>query len=217
MTPYYSDPMVTLYHARWEDVPPELLKAGLVLSDPPYGIAYNREAIPQGKHLPARRKQVLAVEGDDAPFDPAPFIGGRAILWGANCYADRLPASAVWLAWDKVTRNGLALRIGEAEFAWTNCVARTRIFRHLWSGGYRASDIDRDQFLHPTQKPVALMGWCLSLVPDARSVLDPFAGSGSTLVAAKRRGISSIGVECVERYCEVAADRCRQEVLGLVG
>lgn len=215
MNPYYQDELVTIYHGDCREVVGGLPKSGLVLTDPPYGISYNREKVPQAKHLPARRGQVSVVHGDNEDFDPGPWLAGRAILWGANCYASKLPSPAVWIGWDKVTRNGLALRIGEAEFAWTNCVARTRLFRHLWSGGYRHAGTDRDEFLHPTQKPVALMDWCLSLVPEARSVLDPYMGSGTTLVAAKRRGVRAIGIEIEEKYCEIAANRCRQEVLGL--
>jgi site-specific DNA-methyltransferase (adenine-specific) len=66
------------------------------------------------------------------------------------------------------------------------------------------------------QKPVALMAWVLSFMPDG-TVLDPYAGSGSTLVAAKQMCRASVGIEIDERYCEIAATRCSQEVLGLVG
>lgn len=214
MKPYYQDDAVTIYHGDCAEIAPSL-KWGLLLTDPPYGIAYNREQVPQSKHLPALRGQVLPVHGDDGEFDPSPWILGKAILWGANCYASRLPSPAVWIAWDKVTRNNLQLRIGEAEFAWTNCVGRTRVFRHLWSGGYRASDTDRLEFVHPTQKPVALMRWCIRLVPDANVILDPFMGSGTTLRAAKDLGRKAIGIEIEERYCEIAARRCSQEVLDL--
>lgn len=59
------------------------------------------------------------------------------------------------------------------------------------------------------------MSWCLSLVPEARLVIDPYCGSGTTLRAAKDRGLRAIGCDIEERWCEVAADRCRQEVLAL--
>jgi site-specific DNA-methyltransferase (adenine-specific) len=70
--------------------------------------------------------------------------------------------------------------------------------------------------LHPTQKPVALLEHLLRVVPGSdRVVLDPFMGSGSTLVAAKAHGQRAIGIEAEEKWCEIAANRCRQEVLGL--
>ena len=68
---------------------------------------------------------------------------------------------------------------------------------------------------HPTQKPLEIMEWIVGIAPPG-TVLDPYAGSGTTLVAAKSLNRKAIGVECVERYCEVAANRLRQEVLGLV-
>lgn len=212
VAPYYVDEKagITLWHGDFREILPTLRKPGLILSDPPYGISYNREAVPQEKHLPARRRQVATVRGDEEKFDPSHLLGGRVILWGANCYASRLPDCPTWIGWDKVTRNGLDLRIGEIELAWTNCVSRPRLFRHLWSGGYRASGIDREEFLHPTQKPVALMEWCLLLVPEAKSVCDPYAGSGTTLVAAKRLGRRAVGIEIEERYCEVAALRLQR-------
>jgi DNA modification methylase len=66
---------------------------------------------------------------------------------------------------------------------------------------------------HPTQKPLPLMRWCLGLVSDAETVLDPFAGSGTTLVAAKLEGRQAIGIEISEKYCEIAVERLRQRVL----
>jgi site-specific DNA-methyltransferase (adenine-specific) len=211
--PYYEADGVVIYHGDSRLFAPAL-RFSAVVSDPPYGIAYNHEDEPQAKHLPARRRQVAPVTNDAEPFDPAPWIEQPAILWGANCYADRLPASPKWLVWDKVTRNDLNLRIAECEMAWTNCVGRSRVFRHLWSGGYRATGDDHDQFLHPTQKPVALMQWCIGLpgVPDG-VILDPFMGSGTTLVAAKNLGRRAIGIEIEERYCEIAAKRLSQRVL----
>jgi DNA modification methylase len=67
--------------------------------------------------------------------------------------------------------------------------------------------------VHPTQKPLPLMRWCLTLAPDAQTILDPFMGSGTTLVAAKLEGRKSVGIEISEKYCEIAANRLRQRVL----
>jgi len=182
----------------------------LVLTDPPYGIAYNREKTPQGKHVHSNRKQVAIVEGDDAPFDPSPLLRFRnLILWGANCYASKLPNNPVWLAWDKVTRNGLKLRIAEIELAWTNCVGRPRCFRYLWSGAYREDE--RGDSFHPTQKPIALMQWCIGIArPEPKVILDPYCGAGSTCIAAKQLGRKYIGIEINKGYCDIARDRLLQ-------
>ena len=216
-TPYYHDAKagITIFYGDCREILPaiEADSVALVLTDPPYGINYNGPgATGQRKHVYDYRRQIDAVTGDAGPFDPSPWIRWPAILWGANCYASRLPDQPVWLCWDKVTRNGLNLRIAECEFAWTNCVGRSRAFRFLWSGAYRA-DEQRETY-HPTQKPVALMRWCASLpgVPQGM-ILDPFMGSGTTLVAAKLEGRPAIGIEIEERYCETAAKRLGQEVL----
>ena len=207
MTPYYQDEAVTIYHGGAREIVPELPAPGLVLADPPYGISLDTSArwFWLSDHAP--------VEGDGEPFDPAWLLGWPAILWGSNHYASRLPDSKGWLAWDKATRNGLDLKQAEIEFAWTNCVTRPRCFRHMWSGAFR--DSERNTRFHPTQKPVALMSWCLMLpgVPSDGYILDPYMGSGPVLRAAKDLGRKAIGIEIDERYCEIAAQRMAQGVL----
>ena len=69
--------------------------------------------------------------------------------------------------------------------------------------------------MHPTQKPLALMTWCIGLACDVQTILDPFAGSGTTGVAAKALGRKCVLIEREEKYCEIAAKRLRQEYLAL--
>lgn len=97
------------------------------------------------------------------------------------------------------------------ELAWSNFVKGCRRFRFLWNGFMRAGD---ESLYHPTQKPVDLMTWCLSLpwTPEGK-VLDPYMGSGPVLIAAKLAGRKAIGIEIEERYCEIAANRLAQGVL----
>lgn len=208
MKPYYDHGGITIYHGDCGEILPTLGTVDLLLTDPPYGIAVDVSS--RWEWLPEHEP----VANDDRPFDPGPLLalGTGAILWGANHYASRLPDAAGWLAWDKATRNDLDLKQTEIEFAWSNCIKRPRCFRHMWSGAYRASE--RGTRWHPTQKPSALMSWCLSLVPEARTVLDPFMGSGPVAKACKDRGLRYVGIELVERYCEIAAKRLAQEVLG---
>jgi DNA modification methylase len=73
----------------------------------------------------------------------------------------------------------------------------------------------QDGAVHPTQKPLALIAWCLQFFPLAQTILDPFMGSGTTLRAAKDLGRKCIGIEIEEKYCEIAARRLAQEVLAL--
>lgn len=213
MTPYYDRDGITIYCGDCRDVLPHLEPVDLVLTDPPYGINYNGTN-PQEKHVFSYRRQTTTIANDNEPFDPSFLLclGRGRIIWGANCFANRLPNNPKWLAWDKVTRNGLNLRIAEMELAWTDCVGRSQVFRYLWSGSYRAGE--RGETYHPTQKPTELMRWCLGLsgVPSGL-VLDPFMGSGTTLRAAKDLGRRAIGIEIEEKYCQIAVERLRQGVL----
>lgn len=207
--PYYRDDAVTLYHGDCLEIT-EWLAADVLVTDPPYGI--NLDTSSRCDWLPDHDP----VAGDEQSFDPAPLLalGKPTCLWGANHYASRLPDAKGWVAWDKATRNGLDLKQAEVEFAWTNYLTRPKCFRHMWSGAYR--DSERGTRYHPTQKPVALSTWLLQLTPPG-TVADPYAGSGSILVAAKYLGRRAIGVELEERYCEVIARRLAQDVLDFGG
>lgn len=216
MKPYYADDFVTLYHADWREVS---LPSGidLVLADPPYGTSERTEFDRQKQRSNATKAYTYPrIEGDDKPFDPTPFLNyPGVILWGANYYADKLPPRGSWLVWDK--RDGGTPDDGaDAELAWVSGVSGTvpRLLRHKWRGMIKASERDQRR-LHPSQKPVALMAWCLSFFPDTRLVFDPFCGSGPVPRACKDRGVRCIAVEKVEAYCERAAERCSQETLGL--
>lgn len=208
--PYYEHGGITIYHGDSREIVPTIADhQGLgVVADPPYGISYDASASSQ-----AGIQKFTAIAGDTDLFSPAFLMGFRdAILWGANHYCHAIPPrEGQWYFWDKVTQNGTKVRIAEGEFAWHKCGTKPRCFRHLWSGAYRQSESGQ-RSLHPNQKPVALMKWCLALL-DADCIVDPFCGSGTTLVAAKHLGMNAIGIEIEERYCEIAANRLRQEVL----
>ena len=177
----------------------------LVLTDPPYGIGYDAsESSQQGI------QQFDMLHGDDVKFDATPFLRfSDVILWGCNNYCDSIPPTmGQWYAWDKVTKNGLKVRIAECEYAWHKCGTKPRIFRHLWSGAYRASEHGL-RSVHPTQKPLALMAWCIDKSKSTGLILDPFCGSGTTCVAAKMLGRRYIGIDISEEYCQIARDRLR--------
>jgi DNA modification methylase len=94
--------------------------------------------------------------------------------------------------------------------AW--CSWEGAIRRFVYSRGAALKDGKQ----HPTQKPEEVMVWCINQLPKRpKTILDPFMGSGTTLVSAKRLGYSAIGIEIEERYCEIAAKRLEQEVLPL--
>ena len=155
------------------------------------------------------------VHGDDRPFDPAHLLTfDRLVLFGANHYSDRLPVSGGWLVWDKTGGGrGPDNSFADVELAWTNLRKTPCIRHHLWKGLVRDSEAG-DRVLHPTQKPVALMQWILTEWTVAGDlILDPYAGSGPTLLAAKNLGRRAIGIEIEERYCDSAAKRLSQETM----
>jgi site-specific DNA-methyltransferase (adenine-specific)/modification methylase len=183
----------------------------LLLTDPPYGIGHQKQATGKGRH---HRRNTEKICGDNAPFNAAEWLNFTSvIIWGANHFSSQLPHGR-WLAWNKLADLEPWDSFSDVEFAWQNTRAKDRIFSMLWKG--IASDRGgegKGHRGHPTQKPVRLMKWCLSLVPDATTILDPFAGSGTTGVAAKLEGRKATLIEMEERYCEIAANRLSQGVL----
>lgn len=230
--PYYDHAGITIYHGDCREILPHLPKADLLLCDPPYGsglsVDYAERFSPQpgsnrwwkssDRKLSVRHKPIV---GDDEPFDPAHLLSFPArvhVLWGANWYSSRLPDSGAWWVWDK--RNGKRdvsdadWPMSEGELAWTDKGKGVRIFRHTWFGLIRDSEIGRHY--HPTQKPVELMRWCIVSANAKGLIVDPYMGSGPVLEAAKLMGLSAVGIEIEEKYCEIAAKRLSQEVLPLL-
>jgi len=167
MTPYYADDLVTLYHADWREVPRGLLAADVLVTDPPYGIGWDvGDATFRAKNRVRMGRQFKPIHGDDQPFDPAPLLALElpSVLFGANHYADRLPASPAWWVWDKrvtMPSNDQS----DCEMAWTNIGGRARMFRMVWNGGgvlrrenQARGGVGASVTIHPTQKPVARLG-----------------------------------------------------------
>lgn len=202
MKPYYQHAGITLYCGDCREILPQLPKVDLVLTDPPYGILSASGSAATRRSGGNQDTGIIA--WDVAPNGKSMMeilsCGRTAMLWG-GCHLE-LPPTFGYLIWDKQIDG---LNFGECEFCWTNLRFAPRLFRH------RAVCVDGGK-QHPTQKPIALMKWCLSFAPDAKTMVDPFCGSGSALVAAKARGMEAIGIELHEPYAEIAAKRLSQEV-----
>jgi DNA modification methylase len=182
------------------DIIPHLSGIDACVCDPPYGIGRD------GKKRCTRHAGYEA-KGWDAfrPEAALRMIAGTdcaKIIWGGNYFADILPKGDKWLVWDKNQR----IDQSDCELAWTSLAGALRVFnlgRHA---------LNMDGAVHPTQKPVALMSWCLGFLPDARTILDPFMGSGTTGVACVQLGRKFIGIELDPGYFDIACRRISDEL-----
>lgn len=214
-TPYHSEDGITIYCGDCRQIAPTLGRFDLLLTDPPYGINVDATMAKQsgtqyGKAAaPKRHYKATDWDKEPPPRWLLEMLRAQAtwqILWGGNYY-DSLPAARGWLVWDKENGDN---QFADCELAWTNLDIAVRKKSHLWNGMLRK---DKETREHPTQKPLDIMSWCLGLAPEIKTVLDPYMGSGTTLVAAKLRGLQATGIEINEEYCEIAKRRLAQGVL----
>lgn len=175
------------------EILPTLGKVDLCLTDPPYGINIASNPVRQKHAKKAWDKDAATAEAMTAMHGASK----EQIIWGGN-YFD-LPPSRGFLVWDKKQPENFSLAM--CEMAWWSKDTNAKV--------YSRSVLGYDKS-HPTQKPVQLMEWCLGLVPDAQSVLDPYMGSGTAGVACVKSGRSFIGIEIDEGYFDIACDRIRK-------
>ncbi len=191
-------------------VMPTLGRFDAVVTDPPYGVFKRTNT--DGKMF--GKETIYSTDDKAAGWDVRPgseafaeiMATKKYIVWGGNYFADIMGASPGVMIWHKKTGNN---SYADCEIAWTNATGTTRIFEHQWCGAFK--DSERGQrAVHPTQKPLALMKWCLGFLPDAKTILDPFMGSGTTLVACQRMGRHGTGIELDPDYFEIACRRVEE-------
>jgi DNA modification methylase len=175
------------------EVMPLLDKVDAVVTDPPYGIGIADNPVRQ-KH--ARKDWDAAAVGNEH-LQAIRAISSEQIIWGGN-YFD-LPPSRGFLIWDKKQPENFSLAM--CEQAWWSRDTNAKVFSKSVLGYHKS---------HPTQKPIALMEWCLGFLPDAKTILDPFMGSGTTLVACQQLGRHGIGIELDPEYFDIACRRVDQ-------
>jgi site-specific DNA-methyltransferase (adenine-specific)/modification methylase len=187
----------TLYLGDCRDVLPGLGPVDAVVTDPPYGIGITRS-----NRLAVSRGMGGGTWDDETPdlsfVHDLTAIAHQTIIWGGNYFG--LPATRCVLVWDKQNDDR---DFADLEMAWTNIDAVARIFR------MRPMNMDGGK-VHPTQKPIDLMKWCIAKLADPATILDPFAGSGSTGVAAVQMGRRFIGIERDPGYFDIACRRIEQ-------
>jgi site-specific DNA-methyltransferase (adenine-specific) len=212
--PYYQDDAVTIYHGDCREVLPSL-SGDMLVTDPPYGIDWKRgpwkddpEAYPELMRWLVAESQ-RAVSGWCFVFQAMPNCGrwhewfpeGWRIFAACKNFAQIRP-TGVWHSWDPVVfwNNG------------PNSGPNSGTLNRDYHVG-NVAGVFGERVEHPCPRPIDTMSHIVAL--GSGTVLDPFAGSGTTLVAAKNLGRHAVGIEIEERYCEIAARRCAQEVLDL--
>lgn len=203
--PYYEEDGITIYNAPCEKVLPQLEKADLVLTDPPYAIAAGIVADRPTKWQ--RRAGKQTEEWDNATQDETVLsllqMAPKVVVWGGNYYP--LPPSRGWLTWFKPDAPP---SMASVELAWTNQNQNARQISHSISA------TNAERVGHPTQKPLAVMKWSIKQMKNVGGILlDPYCGSGTSLVAARWFGMRAIGIEINEAYCRIAVERLRQRSL----
>lgn len=162
----------------------------LVLTDPPYGIGISSN--------PFRQKFPKSDWDNFAPteeyFNEIFRVSKHQVIWGGNYFG--LPPTRGFFIWDKKQSENFSSAM--CEFAWSSRKAPAKIFRK------HAASFEK---FHPTTKPLDMMEWLISFFPGTTTILDPFMGSGTAILAAKNLGINATGIEISAEYCEIARKR----------
>ena len=184
----------------------------LVLTDPPYGIGaanVKRGGRKDGHSIAKSRDYGHLTWDDKKPekefFDEIIRVSKNQVIFGGEHLCHLLPQSRGWIFWDKDTGNN---QYADGELAWTSFDKALRKFKWRWKGMFQEDMKHKEIRVHPTQKPVPLMKWImLNHGKECMTILDPFMGSGTTLVAAQKLGRKAVGIEISEKYCEIAIKR----------
>ncbi|NIV97191.1 site-specific DNA-methyltransferase [candidate division KSB1 bacterium] len=190
-----------MYQGDCLEILPTLDGVDAVVTDPPYGIG-TWSANWTGGYMTKEAAETTRKWDKKTELPPVLFER-PCIIWGGN-YFD-LPNSPRVLIWDKKQRG---MHFADAEIAWTNLnKGSTRIFEYAVRGSDVHGPGKRE---HPTQKPLAVMEWCLGFIPNATTILDPFMGSGTTGVACANLGRKFIGIELEPKYFDIACKRIEE-------
>jgi site-specific DNA-methyltransferase (adenine-specific) len=236
VTPYYSDDWATIYHGDCRAVLPTIAVAGCTITDPPFSARTQRDARSNSSSATAGGRHLSGSKAAFAPFEEAGLrevfteIGRVTSGWvvSSTDYRHAVALEAEPPEGLRVLRVGVWVKTNPMPIitadrpgqGWEAFVAMYPADKKpKWNGGGRSINYigpTSQGSGHPTQKPLPMISQWVSMFSDpGDTVLDPFAGSGTSLLAAKNLGRKAIGVEIEERYCELAARRLSQGVLDL--
>ena len=216
MEPYYSNRLVTLYHGECKNVVEQidLPKFDLLLTDPPYGINTDTDYTRfDSSKINGKNYKPMIGDNGESRYSFLFRYGHIQIIFGANNFPQQIPFDPLtcgWICWDKRGSEAADKILGSPFELAVVLGKRTYKFIRLLHCGVINADGNSASRVHPTQKPIKLFDEILCLFPDTKSLFDPFVGSGTTLIAAMKKDIKSVGIEIEEGYCEIVADRLRK-------
>ena len=159
-------------------------------------IAYNRAVFAQPKTPPEYFRELFRVSKNQ-------------VIWGGNFFVESLPSSQGWIVWDK--QHAVERTFSDCELAFTSFNVGLRIFRYMWDGMIQGNMKEKENKIHPTQKPVALYKWILSrYAKEGDKILDTHVGSASSLIACHDLHFDFCGFEIDETYYKAATERMEQ-------
>ena len=190
----------------------------LAIIDPPYGIGEDgSKNHTRGKLALAKNYKSFAGNDISAPdinyFNELLRISKNQIIWGANHFINNIPYnSSCWIVWDKDNTGDFA----DAELAYTSFKSAVRIFKFRWNGMLQQNMKDKEQRIHPTQKPVALYKWLLqNYAKQGDKILDTHLGSGSSRIAAYEMGFDFTAFELDKEYFDAQEKRYKAHIAQL--
>ena len=193
----------------------------LAIVDPPYGIGYDTIAQNAGgtksKGAATFKKHYHASGWDVRPtkeyFDELMRVSKNQIIWGGNYFTDYLPPSKGFICWDKRCNNAMVNNFADCEYAYlSEGLGVARMYRHMWNGMLQEDMKNKENRIHPTQKPVALYKWILTMyAKQSDKILDTHVGSASSLIACYDMGFKYVGFEIDEEYYKLACQRLEEE------
>ena len=192
----------------------------LACVDPPYGIgagskSFIRKGKQTGKSMAVSGAKYTAKDWDSCVpdkiyFDELTRVSKNQILWGGNYFSSSLPNSSCWLIWDKVTGENL---YADCELAWTSFDKAVRKFTWMWKGMFQQNMANKEDRIHPTQKPVALYDWIFhNYAKEGDKILDTHLGSQSSRIAANKAGLDFVGFEVDREYYDQGNKRFKDFV-----
>jgi len=191
--------------------------ADLLFTDPPYGMNAVSDNGTLGGGSGKYKKVYSKIEGDDKEFDASFLLqipSKNKIIFGGNFLAHLFPRGTHWIVWDKrgaeMTGGKSCGTQSDCELAWTDFDRNSvKKYVHVWAGWFREGSKDEELVskIHPTQKPVGLCKDIFNEYEVGNLILDPFLGSGSTLIACHQLNKKCYGMEIDPKYCQVIIDR----------